>query len=285
MLEAALSKHGPIAGRTPAQLGTDIVAVFAAIDAFPDKVQWVHREIARRLGQDQDPALDQACRAMASMIDADPASFDRNPYHNRQHYCEVALTAYFLCELGAASACDTQLILVAALIHDVVHDGKSHPPFYLERASVDRATTLLAAHGVGSAVRDRIAVLVLSTDPSLGTRFVAATRAFHRGKGPAPAVPDAAPELASLVGDGHLAAMSTLLCEADILPSVGLTARHAMRLQSRLAREWNVTLGPQDKLDFIETVLAGGLVSEFFLPNVIALRSALIDRPDDHAAV
>lgn len=284
MLEAALSRNRPLAERTPQRLGADMVAIFQAIEPMPDKVQWVHREIARRLGPDLDPALDRACGALATMIDADPASFDLHAYHNRQHYCEVALTAFFLCELQRTPKFELQVILLAALIHDVVHDGRANAPFCLERESVRRALPLLAAQGVGRPAQARIEALVLATDPALGTHFVAAARAFHQHGGALPAVPAAAPELIRLLGDARLARSAGLLCEADILPSIGLTTDHAMRLQRRLADEWGRPLDNRDKLDFIRGALACGFVGEFFLPNVHALRSHLAGLPDATAA-
>lgn len=280
MLETALRAHGPLAARTPARLGADIVAVFHAIEPMPDKVRWVQREIARRLAPAADPVLERGCAAMAEMIDADAAHFDRNGYHNRQHFCEVALTAYFLCELGRLSGREVQCILLAALVHDVVHDGQPHAPFQLERASVERVVPLLAAHGVDSGTRSRIAVLVLATDTALGTRYLGAVRAFQRGGALAPRPPAAAPELRALLDDRALAESAAVLCEADILPSVGLTPEHAMRVQERLAVEWGRPLGVADKLEFIRGVIASGSVGAFFLPNVLSLQASLAALPD-----
>ena len=73
-----------------------------------------------------------------------------------------------------------------------------------------------------------------------------------------------------------------LLCEADVLPSLGLTLSHALRLQDRLAREWGRQLPADDKLRFIDDVVATGVIGDFFLPNVLANRRALGGRV--HAA-
>lgn len=275
MLEAALSKPAPQGTRLPERLGAAIVAIFHIVERLPDKVGWVHREITRRLGDGGDPSIRRACGALVTMIDADPSTYDRHPYHNRQHYCEVALTAYFLCELERVAVQEVELLVMAALIHDVVHDGKSHRPFTLERASVERALALLVQHGVDEPTNLRIAALVLSTEPSIGTAFVAEVREFQRGVAAAPNVPQTAPELGLLIQDAALTRLARLLCEADILPSIGLTLDHAMALQRRLAEEWGRALDARDKLDFVRAVLETGPVGDFFLPNVLGLRDHL----------
>ena len=65
-----------------------------------------------------------------------------------------------------------------------------------------------------------------------------------------------------------------------MLPSVGLTLAHAMRLQDLLASEWVRELGPVDKLMFIDDVLSAGVIGTFFLPNVSAIRQELARRVD-----
>ena len=202
-----------------------LLALFEQAAQEPDRVQWVDRQIAANLRGTADPVLARACTAVAVAIDAQPATFDRLGYHNRQHFCEVALTAYSLC--------------------------------LLER---------LAAPQI-----DRLMVLVLATDPSEGTAFMSAT---GRGRIP-PAVPADAPELAALVSDPELARLARLLCEADVLPSIGLDAAHALRVQERLAREWQRPLDPADKLVFMDFVLRQGYIGDFFLPCVHATRAAL----------
>ncbi|MDP9045432.1 MAG: HD domain-containing protein [Pseudomonadota bacterium] len=260
---------------SPQRLGVDLVAVFRLIEPMPDKVQWVCREISRRLGVESDPALDRAWHELGALIDADPHTFDRHPYHNRQHYCEVALAAYFLGVLDRARLADVQLVLLAALVHDLVHDGRHQRAFELERASVERARPVLAAAGVAVPAIARIEALVLATDPSAGIPFMAqACRAHALGNAP-PLPPSEAPELSALTDDPALAGLARLLCEADILPSIGLTFAHSMRLQQRLAAEWQRPLDPRDKLEFIDAVLAHGFLGAFFLPNVQAARQQL----------
>jgi hypothetical protein len=255
-----------------------LVALFEHVSLLPDKVQWVHRRIAEDLGAPLDAALDRGCAAVALTIDSDSRTFDRHPYHNRQHFCEVALTAYILCLLGRHDVRTTQFVLLAALVHDFVHEGASSEAFVLERASVDRVRTLLEHAGLDPTDLRRLTALVLATDPSRGGEFMAVVCRSHAQAGVlVPEPPAEAPELRELVADAGLAELARTLCEADILPSIGLNLSHAMRLQERLAREWARPLDSRDKLVFIDTVLARGVIGAFFLSNVQATRAALAD--------
>jgi hypothetical protein len=273
-----------IKSRSAARVADELVALFDHVSRMPDKVQWVYRHIADDLGVPLDAALDRACAAVASAIDADAASFDRHPYHNRQHFCEVTLTAHILCLLRRRDVVTTQFVLLAALVHDFVHEGASSEAFVLERASVARVWGLLEDSGLAARDLWQLTVLVLATDHATGGEFMAAVwRAHDQGLAVFPEPPADAPELAELVADPALAALARILCEADILPSIGLNLAHAMRLQDRLAREWERPLDRCDKLAFIDILLARGFIGSFFLPNVQATRAALAAAVNAHA--
>lgn len=272
---ACLALGGMALGSAP-RIADDLVGLFDRVGRLPHKLQWVHREIAADLGQPLDAALDRACCVVAETIDANPRAFDRHPYHNRQHFCEVALTAYILCLLNQQGARATQLVLLAALLHDFVHEGAPSEAFVLERASVDQARGALVRAGLSPADIRRVTALVLATDVVQGNAFMAAVCRVHAdGRSLAPAVPAAAPELADLLVDRELAQQARILCEADILPSIGLNLAHALCVQDRLAKEWGRPLDAADKLAFIDAVLGHGFIGPFFLPNVQATRAAL----------
>ena len=272
----SMRRLSDMASDSAPHLAADLVALFEHVRMLPDKVQWVHRHIADDFAGSVSSTLERACAVVAATIDGDAGALDRQPYHNRQHFCEVALTAYVLSKLNELSVGDTQFVLLGALIHDVVHDGQAHAAFVQERASVTCVQALLEAAGLDAPQLRRLRVLVLATDSACGRGFMAgACKAHDRGDGSFPQVPEAAPELAELVADAHLAELARVLCEADLLPSVGLTIAHAMHLQDCLAREWRRALGPQDKLDFLDAVLAQGFIGEFFLPNVETTRAAV----------
>lgn len=260
--------HGALAAGSAERVAAALVTLFAHVEPLADKVQWVNHQLAVSLAG--DAALARACTAVAAAIDAEPATFDRHGYHNRQHFCEVALTAYALCRLNDLVTETTQFVLLAALVHDVVHAGRPQPPFVQERASVNRVRPLLLAAGVTPAQVDRLMLMVLATDPVAGTAFMSAC---CRGTRPNP--PTDAPELAALAHDAELTELARLLCEADVLPSIGLDAAHALHVQRRLAREWQRPLSVRDKLAFLDGVLQQGYLGRFFLPRVQATRAAL----------
>lgn len=262
-------------GSAPGMAG-QLIALFAQLADLPDKVQWVSRQVAADLGDAVDAALGRASAAVAAAIDAQRASFDRHAYHGRQHFCEVALTAYGLCLLNRRSAPATQHVVLAALLHDLAHEGAAQAAFAPERASVDGLRPLLLAAGLEAVQIGRLQVMVLATAPAGGLAFMSAACRAHAGRGGEPLpVPAGAPELAALLGDAELAELARLLCEADVLPSVGLGAAHAVRVQQRLAREWQRPLGLADKHAFIDEVLRLGYVGPAFLPRVHATRAAL----------
>ncbi|WP_162245867.1 MULTISPECIES: 3',5'-cyclic nucleotide phosphodiesterase [unclassified Roseateles] len=263
------------AGAAP-RVASELLALFEHVAQRPDKLQWVNAEMTADLGGAIDPALARAGAAVAAAIDAQPDTFDRHSYHNRQHFCEVALTAYGLCLLARLSTQATQLVVLAALVHDAVHEGRPQAAFVQERASVDSLRALLAAAGLAAAQTDCLMVLVLATETGGGTAYMSAVCQAHAGRAAMPlAAPAGAPELAALVTDPELAQLARILCEADVLPSIGLDDGHALRMQERLAREWGRPLGPRDKLAFMDGVLQQGYIGGFFLPCVRAMHAAL----------
>jgi hypothetical protein len=267
------------AGQAAAEVAGRLVDLFEAVESLPRKLSWVHQQTERQLVADPDPALAAAAGAIAQAIDAEAGRHDRQPYHGRQHFCEVMLAASVLCQLHRLPGASCQLLLLAALIHDLGHDGKPNLDFRLERASLARAMPYLEAAGVDAMTRLRLSALVLATEPQDGVPSARRALACHtsgatapRGDGPA--------ELRLLEHDALLAQLALLLCEADVLPSVGLTTAHAMRMQHLLAREWGRELGLLDKLRFIDDVLDAGVIGPFFRPNVAAIRLELARRAD-----
>ncbi|RZJ12768.1 MAG: hypothetical protein EOP39_02655 [Rubrivivax sp.] len=275
--------RGAAEAGSASRMAEALLAMFEHIGGLADKVQWVHRHVTADLSGPLDASLERAGAAVAAAIDADPSRFDRHGYHNRQHFCEVALAAYGLCMLNRIDTGSTQLVLLAALAHDFIHEGSAKPGFVQERASVASLGPLLEAGGMDAAQIARLATLVLATEPIAGTAFMAAACQAHAHDTPvALAAPADAPELAALAADAELAALARLLCAADVLPSLGLGEAHALRLQDRLAVEWRRPLTRADKLAFMDGVLRLDYIDRLFRPAVEALRAAL--SPPPHAA-
>lgn len=265
---------------TAAEVAEALIQLFEDVERMPCKVSWVQRETERGLDGIADAALATASRAIAQAIDAEGSLHDRQPYHSRQHFCEVMLAASVLCQLHALPPHRTQLLLLAALIHDWDHDGRPHPKFRLERQSIARALPHLVAAGID---RDRclqLTALVLATEPHDGLQAALRARDLHTTGRASTDHRAGPPELSLLEQDAELSRLALLLCEADVLPSVGLTTAYAMRLQDRLARELGRELGPDDKRAFLADVLSAGVIGPFFLSNLSAIEKDL-KRPAD----
>jgi hypothetical protein len=277
-----------VAGQLPDSVAVDMVAAFDASCVYADKVGRVLAVLMSHLGIGATDPLMLAGQRLAAHIDAGGAGGHYHAYHHRRHLCEVMLTANFLAQLQKMSALECAEVVLAALVHDYGHDGKPNgrEPFRLERQSVWLAEPMLEAAGLSDAQIKRIAGLVLATDIANGHRVAIAAHVSHctrdtsaPGAGAVAAdghVRGEAPELAVLRCEPRAALQALVLCEADVLPSVGLTVEHAVKLQQDLAAEWGAPLDARDKLRFIDEWSRRCVVSTFFGPNVERLRAALL---------
>lgn len=261
-----------------------LTELMSAMARVPLKLSATWHTTAAHLQAQACPAVARAGTRIAQWIDQQARQIDRHAYHNRQHVCEVMLAAAFLGRLHRLAAPQLQLLLLAALVHDLDHPGRPGPHFAAERHAVLRAQPFLQGAGVPPEAQQQLAALVLATEPNEGVPWaLAAGAATPQASSTPSAAPPAAPELQLLRQDAALARLACLLCEADILPSVGLTPAYALALHARLAAEWGRVLAPSDKLHFVERTLAQGTVGAFFLPNVQRLRQALLTDLAHHA--
>lgn len=262
---------------SPHDAACRLIAAYRELGTMADPVGWTQRAVSADIGlprDDVEHALASAAARIAAAIDARAGFFDRHPYHNRRHFCEVALAAHFLCRWHDLAPRESRRVLLAALVHDFEHDGRPGAAFDYEARSVAAARPLLREAGLDESAIDELSALVLATDFGEGVRAAVALHRWHLAGGSTPLPPHPA-GLAALAREPRLARAAVLLCEADVLPSVGLTAEHAMALQDRLSQEWQRPLLTRDKLRFLDDVVASGTVGAFFMPNVQALRHAL----------
>jgi len=271
----------------PRQVGAELVACFAKLGARSDRLSHAHSLASRSIGLPEADPLLRGGRAIARDIDRGVGAGVTDGYHNSQHFLEVMLSALYLARLARLDARRAARVVSAALMHDFHHDG-SHgtvSPFRLERLAMRHARPYLRTAGVGQDESRRLEALVLATDPSVGVPFARACWAWHAAGGP-PVPPHAElpPPLARLRLEPELAHDAVLLAEADVLPSIGLTVKHADQLHSRLAAEWHMTLGCDDKLKFIDRMLGEITVASFFIPNMQVTRQAFANADSVPAA-
>lgn len=263
----------------PQQVGAELVACFAKIGERADRLEHAHALVSRSIGLPEADPLMLAGLAIARDIDRGIGAGVAVGYHNSQHFLEVMLSALYLARLTGLNPRRTARVVTAALMHDFHHDGSRSAlsPFRLELLAAQEALPYLRALEVDEDDCSRLQALVLSTDPSVGVPFARACWARHAaGAQVAPLASTLPPPLGRLLLDPELAHEAVLLAEADVLPSIGLTFEHAEKLQSKLAIEWDTSLGREDKLQFVDHIVGEISVASFFIPNIQALRQAYL---------
>lgn len=268
-----------IPGQLAQDAAIDIVETFNFIAKLPGKVGLTFTAITDQLAIDRYHPLITAGLSLAQAVDTEAYTFN-NPYHNSQHYCEVMLSSYFLSLLSGVNDHEITEVVLAALIHDFHHDGKPNRkiPFHLERKAIKKARPYLTRGKVTQAQQRHLAALILATETSQGVNVVHACYAHHTQGHSLPKIPAVAIELEELCNDPVKSKQALILCEADILPSIGLTFDHALHLQHKLSLEWGVCLGFEDKLNFITHGCRTFVVGSFFNSNVEKLRLAILHR-------
>ncbi len=287
-----------VAALGPEQVADEMVACFARLGARPDRLAHAHAlalqsigtaDLGKGLGKGGGKgrvsgkgtsamdALARAGRAIACDIDRGVGIGVAAGYHNPQHFLEVMLSTRYLARLAGLDAPRSARVVTAGLIHDFHHDGSrgASAPFRLELLALEKATPYLNEAGVDADTRANLEALVLATEPRTGVPYARACWLHHRGLGGAAARSQGLPlGIELLARDAELAADAVLLAEADVLPSIGLTLAHADKLQARLAAEWGMALGRDDKLQFIDRMVGEITVAKFFIPNVQRLRQS-----------
>jgi hypothetical protein len=262
-----------------ATVANEIVASIQAVERLAGRTGRVFEAAAASIGLDPRDPLARSGTRIAADLDAGVTGQAGNAYHNDEHVCEVLLCSLFLARQAALAAAQQARIIVAALVHDLRHDGTTNAgqPFRLERIAIDAARPYLTAAGVAPGAIARIAALVLATEVGIGGPYARRCLLYHEHGGTAPAArPDTDP-LGLLATDRELAFQAVLLAEADLLPSVALTFDHAIQCQERLSQEDpRIAATPAAKLAFLDRHLREGLlVARFFQPNLDALRRRL----------
>lgn len=269
-----------IPGQSAEDAANEIVAAFVTIETLPRKVSSIYHTLSYCLNLEYPKPLIAAGYSLAKAID-DNACYHDQPYHNSQHCCEVMLSAYFLSRLVDINRQETAEIVFAALIHDFQHDGKPNNgdiQFRLERSSVNKAEPYLLAAGITKIQQQKLAALILATNTAIGLPVARSCYDHHTRGTSLPKIPSSAPELVELCDNPAASLQAIILCEADILPSIGLTTEYALKLQEKLSVEWGARLELEDKLRFIDNQRHSFIASNFFYPNIDKIRQAILNR-------
>jgi hypothetical protein len=219
-----------------------------------------------------------------------------NGYHNPGHtrdvtvlWANLAWLNNRLAQAGRAAVAleprDIAVGIFAALGHDLLHDGignivlrptpvadeaqRLRIPFRLERIAADHASGLLQDCGVTGELIAPVAAAILTTDPVDG--FAALQNA-----GSGHAFPPDCPALLSL-GRPAWQCVASMLRDADLLASVGLSAVEHDRQSALLADEIGIDVNTPEQVETLfDTAAAERLRSPagaLFMPQFLALRS------------
>ena len=183
------------------------------------------------------------------------------PYHNNLHFKKVLLQLLRLIEAnGGFSANDIALMLMAACVHDLGHDGDTAEAGRLERRSFDIARVYLEELGFNDARGlESIRVMLICTDVGSGMNEMKAAYRFHFMGEERKALRE---DLAALENNPDLALMALTLHEADVATSAGLDYALTKYETTLYKREKGEAARPEHIVDFLDTVCQREMLSE-----------------------
>lgn len=224
--------------------------------------------LLRRLGGLELP-LGLACLEVAAAV----ATWGGHAYHSAGHHAEVVTNTAVLLELSSVLGSSLSprhmlLLLAAASAHDYGYlPGRaSQERFAAEQVSA-KAMEQVARHcGVSEADRHDIGLLILATEP--GSRRLLASGGSEEAPEP----------LDPLVRRPDLVTLASVLSDADLLSSAGLSLRWHQVQRARLERELGHPILPADDVAFFDGVVGNDFLSaggRHFTPNLGRIRAAV----------
>lgn len=254
---------------------------FAALRTRTNPLQWTLQGILAASGESTATPKGHsglgfwsALPAIAQAADDGRLAHDL-PFHDLIHFCEVTLSSHLLAQILALDPDAHELLVSAALCHDLGHDGTSNgeAPFRLEQQSLELAKPYFHAVNVSADAYEQLRTLILATEPETGVPFARAWFRHHHRAGSPPDLPIPHPELQPLMTDPMLTWLAVTLSEADALASAGLSAQVAYAREEQLAQERGWVFSKRAKHRYLERMFPEGfLVADFFNPNLESIR-------------
>lgn len=208
------------------------------------------------------------------------------PYHDNTHFKKVVLhlillikTHNIIYEGSNRTLSDSEicLMLAAACIHDIGHDGSGnmvkgiHVPSRLEKLSFDLAKPYIEAAGIqDTGILNNLALMLLTTDvsplddPTNPMHQMKAAYRFHfLGEKAKAHTLNLDEDLKVLEKEAVLSTMALLLHEADIATSAGLTYEITKYETSLLREEFCGDHGkPSHVVDFLNQICTRRFLSD-----------------------
>lgn len=206
-----------------------------------------------------------------------------NAYHNSAHTIEVAMNAMILSHLSLdygdfeVDNVDNAKLLIAALVHDMKHDGTSNNgvPFRLEKISASIAREAMESVSLTEDDILDVNALVLATEPLLRGKIAELSNSVLDGDDVSEfELPE---ELSRLKENPKLAVLAGILSDADILCSAGLSLDRNLFQTSNLEKEWGRKLTVKDSKFFFDNIVGKRMASiggDLFWPNISNIRKA-----------
>lgn len=229
--------------------------------------------VADFIGLELTPDLQQSLILAALLGDVESTV----AYHNNGHYLKVLLqtirlaVAHNTLFTGTSQALNNEnglLLMIAACVHDLGHDGTGNmakgvfKQSRLELQSIDIIEPYLTASGLDEQYRYALRVMILSTDvtpmndsANPMNQMKAAYRFHFRGDKDKVDSLHLDPSMRALQSNEKLTLMSALLHEADIATSAGISYE-VTQYETILYREevCEDDARPQHVVDFIDNI-------------------------------
>ncbi len=205
------------------------------------------------------------------------------PYHNNLHFRKVLLHAarmadthnkLFKNSIGSLTHLDIAMLIVAACIHDLGHDGTSnivdrkYIMARIETRSFNYARPFLEKSQVSSKILDDIFIMLIVTDtapfgdPISPSNQIKVAYEYHYGiKGHGDL--NLSNELSLLEDNDRLSLLCVILHEADIMNSAGVDYEITCYESVSISKEFGESGAyPEDTLLFLDKICNGGFCSD-----------------------
>lgn len=223
-------------------------------------------KFAERLDIDQQESAFKTLKKAAVLGDIP----NNLPFHGNPHFKKVLLSTMRqivmhdrLCSPEARlTSSEKCLLMAAACIHDVGHDGKGNMEqlFRLEQQALDISVPFLK-EGDNQEWLDDLNILVLCTDvsnsPNADSPLIQLKQAYKHyvdGQGNAP---DLMEPLARLKDNPRLCRLAMMFEEADLMPSLVFGYERSLKENRLVAEEIGTQAGAPFMMYFVDNIFCG----------------------------